>query len=840
MKIFFPDRHLFVFFLFSLIISNVALSQTLRINELMAQNSAIIKDKDGEYSDWIEIYNPTSNPVNLTGWWLTDDKTEPKKWEFPEVTLQAQSYLLVFASGKNYRVSGQELHTNFKLSKSGEFLGLYDSGLTAVSIFDPLFPEQQENVSYAFSGSQYFNCLTPTPGTENQFTSQLVVYPPYFSAKHGFFTSSFKVGINVPQSDASIYYTTNGSEPGLTNGTLYSDSILIGTTSVLRAIAINPGGLKSSITSQTYLFINNVRAQSNSPAGYPATWGPYTAIPGDAIADYEMDQDVVQDPRYANDFNAAMLSIPTVSLVTDINNLFSKSTDPNTGGIYIYTGAPGDGEVPQLGDGWERPASVEYFNADGSMDFTINCGLRLHGGHSRRAEKTPKHSFRLAFRSEYGASKLNHPIFGQTANVAQSFNTIILRAGYGNTWLHMSPGERSKCQLIRDLWAKDLQLEIGNPAGHGNYVHLYLNGLYWGIYNPTERIDKNFGAEYLGGSEDDYDVIKDYGEVVDGNNVAWNEMMTLARQGMDNNDYYNRIQGKNPDGTPNSTYPAYVDLVNLIDYMILNFYGGNWDWDQHNWTALRNRVDPGKGFIFLSWDAEHIIETVSSNILNENNANCPSELFQRLLGNNKFRYLFAQRVDLLCFNNGLLTPEACQQRWMKRSNQIESAIIAESARWGDYRRDVHAISSPPYELYTKEHWLAQQQFIIQQYFPNRTNAFINELIGANLYPYNGPDVAVADVFNNPLNSRLDQNYPNPVLCNTSITYYISQSNFVKLTLHDALGKEIQVLVNAHQDKDSYTIPYDASNLPSGVYYYKLVVGNNLVKTRKMIVTRNAD
>lgn len=820
----------------------IAFTQTpaIRINELMAQNAAIIMDADGEYSDWIEIYNPTSNPVDLSGWWLTDDHAEPMKWEFPQVTLPAQGYLLVFASGKNYRIAGQELHTNFKLSKSGEFLGLYNSGLTAVSIFNPIFPEQQENVSYAFDGVQYLNCLTPTPGTENQFTSQLAVYPPFFSAKHGFYESSFKVGISAPHSGGSIYYTTNGSEPALNNGTLYSDSVIITTTTVLRAIVVMSATSKSSVTSQTYLFLNDVVKQPNNPVGYPSTWGPYTAMTGDAIADYEMDQEVVQDSRYKNDFKAAMLSIPTISIVTDINHLFSKSVHPDTGGIYIYTGAPGDGEVSELGEGWERPAAVEYFNADGSLDFSINCGIRLHGGHSRRPEKCPKHSFRLAFRSQYGASKLNYPIFGQTNGVIQQFNTIILRAGYGNSWLHMSPGERSKGQFIRDLWAKDFQLESGNPGGHGNYAHLYINGLYWGIYNPTERLDKNFGFAYLGGNEEDYDVIKDYAEVVDGNDLAWNEMMTIARQGLASDDNYYRIQGKTPDGFSNPAFPAYVDVANLIDYMILNFYGGNWDWDHHNWSALRNRVNPGNGFIFLSWDAEHIIETVSANVLSENNSNCPSELFQRLLKNNKFRYLFAQRVEYMCFNNGPLTPAKSLQRWMNRSNQVEPAVIAESARWGDYRRDVHRISSAPYELYTKEHWLAQQQYIVEQHFPNRTNAFINELNSANLYPYVATDVPELDIFNNTGISRLDQNYPNPVICNTSITYYIAQSNFVTLTLYDVLGKEILVLVNEYQDKDSYTIQYDASKLPSGVYYYKLTVGDNKIKTRKMLVAREVD
>jgi len=129
--------------------------------------------------------------------------------------------------------------------------------------------------------------------------------------------------------------------------------------------------------------------------------------------------------------------------------------------------------------------------------------------------------------------------------------------------------------------------------------------------------------------------------------------------------------------------------------MILNFYAGNWDWDHHNWIAIRNRVTPGRGFKFFSWDAEHIVESLNANILSENNDKCPSRLFQQLRQNKDFLRLFADRVQKFCFNNGPLTPASAAERWTKRAGQIEKAVIAESARWGDYRRDVHS-----YHLHT--------------------------------------------------------------------------------------------------------------------------------------------
>lgn len=812
--------------------------QNIFINEMMAKNSAVIKDSDEEFSDWIEIYNPTATSINLSGWSLTDNPEEPGAWKFPSVNIPGQGYLLVFASGKNRSVAGSELHTNFKLNNSGEFLGLYNSSGVAVSAFTPQFPEQKENNSYAYDGSQYLECESPTPGEPNEFKSVTMVYAPIFSKKHGFYNSPFKISMVSPHSDAPIYYTTNGSEPTEKNGKLYSDSVLITTTTVLRARAIKSSTVKSAITSNTFLFINDILKQPKNPKGYPATWGPYTGISGTAIADYEMDQDIVGDEKYKNDLPSALLAIPTISIVTDIGNLFSKSTHPDSGGIYIYTGAPGAKEVPELGEDWERPASVEFFNLDATLDFAINCGLRLHGGHSRRAEKTPKHSFTLAFREKYGASRMNYPLFGKNSEVAQSFNSIILRAGFGNTWTHWSSTERSRSQLVRDLWAKDKHREMGHQAGHGIYAHLYLNGIYWGIYNPTEKLDNDFAVSYLGGDKDDYDVIKDYGEIVDGDMDAWNEMMAIARIGLTNDADYFRIQGKNPDGTANPAYPAYVDVQNLADYMILNFYISNADWDHHNWTAIRNRAYPGPGFRFFIWDAERIIETVNANITNEKNIDRPSEIFQLLAKNNKFRQLLAQRIELFCTNNGVLTPTACKKTWQTRSDQVGPAVIAESARWGDYRRDVHPYSTGPFELYTKEHWLLHQEFVLNTYFPNRTYAFLSELNTAGFYPYKALVTEIEDIFGNSEKSWLGQNYPNPFRESATIAFQVGHDAMVSIVLYNTLGKEISVLENKLMPKGKYAIEINALDLAPGIYFYRMKVGNTFFETRKLTVASN--
>ncbi len=123
------------------------------ISEFLASNDTEQADEDGDFPDWVEIFNPDDTPVNLGGWYLTDDAARLDRWEFPNVTLQPGAYLLVFASDKNRIDPAGTLHTNFRLSADGEYLALVKPDRsTVVSEFDP-FPAQFEDVSYGLVSS---------------------------------------------------------------------------------------------------------------------------------------------------------------------------------------------------------------------------------------------------------------------------------------------------------------------------------------------------------------------------------------------------------------------------------------------------------------------------------------------------------------------------------------------------------------------------------------------------------------------------------------------------------------------------------------------------------------
>jgi hypothetical protein len=145
----------------------------LLVTEFMAANGNALADQDGDYSDWIEIYNAGGTSVNLDHWYLTDNLYNRAKWRFPKAELPAGSYLVVFASGKDRAAPGSELHTNFRLDSSGEYLALVEpNGKTIAWEYRFAGEPQFENVSYGLDAAlheRYF--VGPTPGSANGVSS---------------------------------------------------------------------------------------------------------------------------------------------------------------------------------------------------------------------------------------------------------------------------------------------------------------------------------------------------------------------------------------------------------------------------------------------------------------------------------------------------------------------------------------------------------------------------------------------------------------------------------------------------------------------------------------------
>ena len=654
---------------------------------------------DTVYPDWIEIHNAGTSTINLEGWYLTDDENNLTKWQFPSgYTLDPDEYFVVYASTKTVEVYPGNypfvddlgnLHTNFAIAGNGGYLGLVKPDGQTIEHEYRDFPSQRGLITYGLANDGYGYLLQPTRQSANSGRYMGVVADTTFDVDRGYYQEPFDVSITCETEDALIRYTTDGSEPTLSQGYNYQAPINITTTTCLRAAAFKDGYLATNTDTQTYLFINDVIRQPANPAGFPTTWGsPY---------DYEMDPQVVDNALYSDTIEEDMKSVPAMSIVTNVDYIFGSS------GIYANTNSSGIG--------WERPCSVEYFDADGSEEFQQNCGIRIYGGVGRNTS-FEKHTFRLMFKGGYGPSKLNYPLFGKGA--VESFDTLILRAGFNNAWHRHQSTEENQAQFIRDEWIRQSQLDMGRAGLHGTFVHLYVNGLYWGLYNPVERANADFGSSYFGGEKEEWDSVNSYPRnVVDGFSTAWVTAQNIASSGVSNTAGY-------------AAMAEYVDIPNLIDYMLLNFYSGNIDWDDHNWYAVRRRKE-GAGWKFLGWDSERTLESITgTNKTGVGQFNKPSYLYSALRQNPEFRLQFADHAHKYLFNDGELTPLKTRARYKKWADFIDRAIVGESARWGDSSR-----STP----YTRDvEWVRERDRLLNQYFPERTTVALGFLKGANLYP----------------------------------------------------------------------------------------------------------
>ena len=724
----------------------------LFISEFMASNDETIEDpqEPGEFPDWLEIYNASDETIDLSGMYLTDNPNDPTEWPIPEgITVEPNDYIIFWADDDDEQ---GDRHTNFKLGADGDDVFLFASdGSTLIDGIS--FDEQYSDISYGRypddSDNWRFMGL-PTPGSQNNPGYIGQVADTKFSVDRGFYDVPFQVRIATDTDGAEIRYTLNSQDPIDPNGSIYDPNspIQITTTTCLRAAAYKPGWLPSNIDTQTYIFLSDI---INQPSTAPTPDWPPPTTSGQWI-DYEMDPDVINDPCYTNLIDDALLAIPSICLTTDLENLF----DPGVG-IYVncgWYGWPGW----ERGKAWERPVSVELINPDGTEGFQINAGLRMRGITSCK-DSNPKHAFRLFFENEYDGS-LQYPLFGEEG--ADSFDRMDLRCEQNWSW---SMDGSSYHTAVREVFCRDLQRETGQPYTRSRYYHLYLNGVYWGLYQTQERAEANYGATYFGGDNDDYDVVKSNRswprsmECIDGNFAAYKRLWQACVDEFDTDQEYYEIQGLNTDGTVNPAYERLVDVDNLIDYMITIFYTGDFDapisgWYgnqiPNNFFGIYNRENP-EGFKYFRHDGEHamVIEYYGEGGLNRTGPftastlmnfieGCPVEpwppqtcigfnpqtLHQYLTVHPEYTMKFADHVHNHFFNDGPMAVENAQVLFASRAEQIDLAIIAESARWGD------AHSGTPL---TKNTWLNRISYVLD-FLADRTDTVLGQLRDAGWYP----------------------------------------------------------------------------------------------------------
>ncbi|PYI89437.1 MAG: hypothetical protein DME26_01290 [Verrucomicrobia bacterium] len=603
----------------------------VRISEIVADNKFSLRDGYGGSPGWIELRNTGDATVHLAGYGLTDAPAVPMKWVFPVIDLAPHTSLILHASGRATPVDpAGGLHANFQLSNDGGSVVL--TAPNGLNMVDSLaYPELDADLAYGRDLEGELRFLEPTPGLPNTALSYAGwLRPLAFSHARGFYDRPFTLTLTNRNPGATVYYSLNGSVPALP----YSSGISINSTKSVRAWVTRAGWKPPRIQTRTYLFIDSV------------------------ITSSVMRTAITQDPRYAPRMRPALLALPSVSLVVP--------SEPN------YD---------------EQEGSVEIFWPDGTEPTQANAGLAQFGG---SWQTFAKKSFRAKFRSRYGDSKLQAPLFDGFDHgvlARKSFDEVEFRGFY-----------------MAARFVEDSLLDMGSLNPHGRFVHLYLNGVYWGQYDTREPLTDHLLADYLGGKPEDYVNVKGndnlgstfvLGTPEPPNIFPWQHLVSLK-----------------------SSYASvrpYLDVGHLIDFMLLWIYG-----DCEAEFRSAGPLDAGSGFKFWIADADGFLRTSATN-LNKTTEAGPAGIYGALVSaaSSDFKTLLADRVYRHYFNDGALTRARNDARLAARLQEINDSLIAECARWG-YR--------------TPANWASAAANIRANLFPVRSAQVVSQLRSRGLYP----------------------------------------------------------------------------------------------------------
>lgn len=543
--------------------------QVLFINEVMAANTETLRDGDvddpdsgsvgGAYSDWIELYNSGTEAIDLEGYTLADSSAT---WKFPTGTVPSKGYLLVWASDKNKVAKDGQLHSNFKISSSGEVITLKGVDGSVVDMVTTIALKDDESYGRKTDGLQEWAVFSQsTPLKENVYSAETAaVKDPVFSQKGGFYTSAFKLKLTTDEVGVKIYYTLDGSDPvpGAEGTIEYQSPITV------KSRAGDPNVLS---------MISNISTdQWNTWLEPVGELFKCTTIRAVAVREGGKRSKTITNSYFVDKDMKTRYNLPVISLVTDPANLFD-----DTKGIYV------NGNFEYKGDEWERPVHIEFFEKDGTLAFSQNSGLRINGGELR---KIPQKSFRLYADHGYDDSdKYKYEVFPGlkkrgNGKKMDSFSRLVLRnSGNDCTWT----GAMFRDGLMEGLVS---HLKVDTLAYRPSVV--FLDGEYWGIYDIRERYD----GEYL---KSHYNLDKDKAVILD----VWETPQVQEGESGDWRLYSIDIIDylKANSVTDKATYDyikTKIDIENYINYNVAEIYSGNYDWPGNNMSIWKYKTDDGK------------------------------------------------------------------------------------------------------------------------------------------------------------------------------------------------------------------------------------------------------
>ncbi len=725
------------------------------ISEFLAINSGPELDNFNVTSDWIELHNNGNADVVLSGWTLSDEVDSPSKWIFPAVTIRAGGYLAVWASGRDVRDPAMPLHTNFTLSGEGEYLALRAPNQTTSTVFNP-YPKQFARLSYGSDTAaqpSYRQLSTREARNAGPIFTDFV-RDTEFSVQRGFYTTPFSLAITSQTQGAEIRYTTDFSEPTETS-TLYAGPLSITTTSVVRAKAFRSGQLPTNVDTQSYIFAETWKTQPEAPAGFPLTWGASSEFNGvfKQGADYLMRPAVTGSPIYEP------LIIPALTTTLPVLCVTGESA--------AIMGDSGLFGTLRNSTSAELSVGIEYFDPGApGQTFSKRGNLQMHGGIVRRL---PKRGLRLDFSTPEGSGPLRFPLFA--GSPVESFDQLVLRPGAHDSFVIKARAafdvsitdHAFHATLMRDQFIRRVEQSVGIPAPRSRYVHLCLNGLYWGIYDLLERPNAEFFSEYGGGTPEEWDVIHHGPQTIDGTATSWEALLALATAG----------------DVAALTRLAGTDQ--FIDHMLIRMWAGDHDWlspvglpgvmgdaavfRRKNWYAGRQtRSATEKPWVFFTWDAEmsmglHALfnfqdgsspkppgllfpayRELRLDMTGVNDTDSPGQVWAALVRSPEFVIRVGDRARALLYR-GALSPTVAPAKLAALLAELDLPIVAETARWGASagsnvanRSGGLAQVTSSMQLTRDNHWRPEAQWLRDTWCVARTPIFIDQLKARGLYP----------------------------------------------------------------------------------------------------------
>ena len=555
--------------LLTVLVTDPAFAQDVRINEVMYHNLEELYDADGDTPDWIELYNAGDKAVDLAGWSLSDeivDNSDRGRWTFGHCPLAPGQFVLVFLSGKD-RKGGAEMHANFRIASDEEpVLLIKPSGVVA-----DIHPVKC--VPAGLSGGRQpdgegdWLILDPSPGKSNAGSAVHRIRVPedslWFSHPSGYYPGAIELDIRHQHPSGSIRYTLDGSIPD-ESSPLYEGPL---------HIAGPVTGIPATLSPDEYISYISTYETWTEPC---LDVQKHPVVRARVMSDGCPSTPTLTATYFIENPTKESYDVPVVSIVTDPDNLFDKEE-----GIYV---AGKKMNYLKRGKRWERPIHLSMFDRDGSMVLDQEAGARIHGGGSRgRSQK----SLRLYAREEYGEEAFVYPFFADKPEI-NSFRRLILRTVLD--WSGTLFKEELCHHLVRDM-------EVDYMAGQT--VIVFINGEYWGIHSLRERQDKHYlrANHHLPGSQ--FDIISHQLwmglEVEDGSIDEYRALLEILSAA----ELSGNLSGEEGFRLINEL----IDIDNLCDYYIAELYFANGDFPHNNYKMYREKTEDGKwNWLFYDCD----------------------------------------------------------------------------------------------------------------------------------------------------------------------------------------------------------------------------------------------